>query len=78
MRSRVPAIAQTGAAERRTMAASPKEHAVKTPSPFDKPLEYATDLKFADMTSTQKCIFAAKLVACIATFGFAFPNVQTD
>jgi len=34
--------------------------------------------RFADMTRTQKWIFVAKLVACIATFGYAFPTVQTD
>ena len=51
---------------------------METPSPFDKPLEYSTSLNFADMTRTQKCVFAAKLVTCIATFGFAFPNVQND
>jgi hypothetical protein len=51
---------------------------VQTPSPFDKPLEHSTSLKFADMTRTQKWVFSAKLVACIATFGFAFPNVQND
>ncbi len=55
-----------------------KENAVQRPSPFDEPLEHSTSLKFADMTRTQKCVFAAKLVACIATFGFAFPNVQND
>jgi hypothetical protein len=47
-------------------------------SPFDKPLEYSTGVKFADMTRRQKYVFAAKLVACIATFGFAFPNVQNE
>jgi hypothetical protein len=51
---------------------------VQTPSPLDKQLEYSTGLKFADMTGIQKWLFAAKLVACIATFGFAFPNVQND
>ena len=48
------------------------------PSPFHKPLQYSTGVKFADMTRGQKCAFAAKLVVCIATFGFAFPNVQND
>jgi hypothetical protein len=51
---------------------------VQTPSPFDQPLEYSTSLKFADMTRTQRCVFAVKLVVCIATFGFVFPNVQND
>ena len=49
-----------------------------TPSPYVEPLKYASGVKFADMTRKQKCVFAAKLVACIATFGFAFPNVQND
>lgn len=55
-----------------------QERMVKNPSPFDKPLESSTGLKFAQMTRTQKWVFAVKLVACIATFGFAFPNVQND
>ena len=48
------------------------------PSHFDEPLKDSTGLKFADMTRTQKCVFGVKLVVCIATFGFAFPNVQND
>jgi len=34
--------------------------------------------KFADMTRVQKIVFVAKVVACVATFGFAFRNVQND
>lgn len=49
-----------------------------TNSPFDKPLEHSTGLKFAQMTRMQKYVFVAKLMACIATFGFAFPNVQSS
>ena len=49
-----------------------------TPTQFDTPLQYTSGLKFADMTGTQKCIFTAKVVVCIATFGFVFPNVQND
>lgn len=30
------------------------------------------------MTQRQKCVFAAKPIVCIATFGFVFPNVQND
>jgi len=30
------------------------------------------------MTQVQKWIFVAKLIVCIATFGFVFPNVQND
>ena len=49
------------------------------PTPFRPPLEQAaTGLKFAEMNRTQKAVFVAKLVACIATFGFAFPNAQHD
>jgi hypothetical protein len=48
------------------------------PTPFDKVQEHDGGMKFADMTRTQKCIFVAKLVVCVATFGFAFPHVQSD
>lgn len=58
------------------MAGIKKEHFVQTA--FDKPLEQVGGIRFADMTGTQKCVFVAKLLACIATFGFAFPNVQND
>jgi len=51
---------------------------VQTPSPFDRPLSQSTGLKFADMTQRQKCFFLVKLIVCIATFGFVFPNVQND
>jgi hypothetical protein len=34
--------------------------------------------RFADMTRTQKWIFVAKVIACVGTFGYAFPNVQND
>jgi hypothetical protein len=79
VRSQVRAIAQTRAAPkahdgRITQRSTP----LQTPSPFAKPLEYPAGAKFADMTGTQKCVFSAKLDACIATFGFAFPNDQHD
>jgi len=49
------------------------------PTPFKAPLEQqATGLKFAEMNRTQKAVFVAKLMACIAPFGFAFPNVLHD
>lgn len=49
------------------------------PTPFRAPLEQrATGLELAQMNRTQKAVFVAKLLACIATFGFAFPNVQHD
>lgn len=59
-------------------ASKTQERTVNTPSPFDKPLEQSTGRKFAQMTPTQKWIFVVKLVVCIATFGFVFPNVQHD
>jgi len=48
------------------------------PSPFDKQLARETGIKFADMTHLQKWIFVTKVIICVATFGFAFPTVQSD
>jgi len=45
---------------------------------FDKVVEVSRGRKFADMTRLQKVVFVAKVVVCVATFGFAFPNVQND
>jgi hypothetical protein len=45
---------------------------------FDKPVEVSRGKLFADMTRAQKAVFVAKVVVCVATFGFAFPNVQND
>ncbi len=50
----------------------------QAPTPFDKVLHAPTGIKFADMTRKQKWVFSAKLIACICTMGFAFPNVQND
>lgn len=74
------ATEQTGRAvrEQDAITASHQEFTMQTPSPFHKPLEQPTGRKFAQMTLGQKFIFVAKLAACIATFGFAFPNVQHD
>ena len=47
-------------------------------SPFDKEIKRPAGKKFADMTRRQKTIFVVKLVVCILTFGFAFPNVQNE
>lgn len=47
-------------------------------SPFDKHIQYPTGTKYADMTSRQKTVFVVKLIVCICTFGFAFPNIQND
>jgi PAS domain-containing protein len=75
--------AQTRRLARATLASTraaskTRELTVKTPSPFDKPLAQSTGRKFAEMTRGQKFIFVMKLVVCIATFGFVFPNVQHD
>ena len=48
------------------------------PTAFQKPLETTTGMKYADMTRTQKWIFITKVIICVCTFGFAFPNVQND
>ena len=48
------------------------------PTAYDKPVAQSMGMRFADMTRRQKWIFSAKLIACICTFGFAFPTVQTD
>ena len=48
------------------------------PTDFQKPLVVSRGKKFADMSRPQKFIFVAKLLVCIATFGFVFPNVQND
>ena len=51
---------------------------MKEPTPFAKPLEQSSGRKFADMTPSEKVIWVAKLIVCIGTFGFVFPNVQND
>ena len=48
------------------------------PTEFQKPLEVSRGKKFADMSGAQKFVFSAKLLTCIVTFGFVFPNVQND
>jgi hypothetical protein len=47
-------------------------------SPFNKPLTRDGGKKFADMTSLQKWIFVVKVIVCVGTFGFVFPNVQNE
>ncbi len=47
-------------------------------TPFQKVNERDRGIKYADMTGAQKRIFVVKLIVCICTFGFAFPNVQND
>jgi hypothetical protein len=51
---------------------------MKESTPFVQVLKHSGGRKFADMTGTQKLVFIGKLIVCIATFGFAFPNVQHD
>jgi hypothetical protein len=48
------------------------------PSPFHKQLVRDGGKKFADMTGVQKWIFVTKVIISVATFGFAFPNVQNE
>jgi hypothetical protein len=79
----VSVSARTRRPDRATLASTPaasktQELTVKTPSPFDRPLEQSTGRKFAQMTRRQKWLFVVKVGVCIATFGFAFPNVQHD
>jgi len=45
---------------------------------FDKQIEVTHGKKFADMTRVEKIVFVVKVVVCVITFGFAFPNVQND
>ncbi|GAC1679762.1 MAG: hypothetical protein NVS9B2_30750 [Steroidobacteraceae bacterium] len=51
---------------------------MQTPSEFEKAPKHETGLKFAQMSRNQKAVFVVKLLICIATFGFVFPNVQSD
>lgn len=51
---------------------------MKEPTPFVKPLEQSSGTKFADMSPRRKSIWVVKLIVCIATFGFVFPNVQRE
>ncbi|HWI36444.1 MAG TPA: hypothetical protein VNU64_08325 [Burkholderiales bacterium] len=48
------------------------------PSPFSKPLAHDGGKKFADMTPLRKWVFVIKVVICVATFGYVFPNVQNE
>jgi hypothetical protein len=45
---------------------------------FHKALIYPPSRKFAEMARLDKIVFLAKLVVCIGTFGFVFPNVQNE
>jgi len=51
---------------------------MEEPTPFLESIERPMGLKFSDMTGRQQVVFVTKVVACVATFGFAFPNVQSD
>jgi hypothetical protein len=48
------------------------------PTPFQKAPVQDHGMKYADMTRRQKVIFVSKVVVCVCTFGFVFPNVQND
>jgi hypothetical protein len=48
------------------------------PTPFDKVVAADMGTTFADMTQRQKWVFVTKLVICIGTFGFVFPNIQKE
>ena len=50
----------------------------RQPTEFQKVIAQDHGMKYADMTRTQKVIFVTKVVICVCTFGFAFPNVQND
>jgi len=45
---------------------------------FDHPMQASHGKKFAELTRAENIVFVAKVVASVATFGFAFPNVQND
>ena len=51
---------------------------MEEPTPFLKPFEHPMGQKFSNMTGWQKAAFVSKVIVCVATFGYAFPNVQTD
>ena len=50
----------------------------RQPTEFQKVIPQDRGMKYADMTRMQKVIFVSKVVVCVCTFGFAFPNVQND
>ena len=71
-----PSSGCDGALDAELAAIAFKELTMQTK--FDKPIEVSHGKKSADMTRAQKIVFVAKVVSCVATFGFAFPNVQND
>jgi hypothetical protein len=48
------------------------------PPPRPKPLKSDTGTPFQGMTREQKTRFVAKVILCVITFGFVFPNVMSD
>ena len=64
----------------RSRRSSPASHhkELTMETKFDQPVEVSRGKKFADMTRLQKVVFVAKVVVCVGSFGFAFPNVQND
>ena len=56
---------------------------METENPKQKQPERSPDDKsrgtpYAQMSSSRKVLFIAKLAICILTFGLAFPNVMSD
>jgi hypothetical protein len=35
-------------------------------------------IAYKDMTPKQKVVFVLKVIACVVSFGMAFPNVMAD
>ena len=50
----------------------------RQPTDFEAAPVSDTGMKYEQMTRGQKVWFVTKVVVCVATFGFAFPNVQSD
>src|SRR5882762_1454222 len=80
LRGSVAGIATPGIGHPRRARCGARRHyeELTMQTKFDKPIEVSHGKKFADMTRAQNIVFVAKVVASVATFGFAFPNVQND
>ena len=50
----------------------------KKTTPFMKSAAYDFGTPFAKMTRAGKWTFVAKVIVCVMTFGFVFPNVQSS
>ena len=42
------------------------------------PVDKSRGTPYAQMSTSRKVLFIAKLAICIITFGMAFPNVMSD